>query len=111
MKKIYLDNAATTPVDKDVIEVMSPYFTDIYGNPSSTHSFGQEAKGAIEKARSILAAYMGADPTEIIFLGSGTESNNLAIKGASLYFGKEKDHIITSSIAHPSVLETVFFLE
>ncbi len=111
MKKIYLDHAATTPVERDVVEAMSPYYSDNYGNPSSTHSFGQEAKGAVEKARSVIAAYLGADSSEIFFTGSGTESNNLAIKGASLYFGKEKDHIITSSIEHPSVLETVYFLE
>ncbi len=111
MKKIYLDHAATTPVDRDVIEVMSLYYSENYGNPSSTHSFGQEAKGAIEKARNIIAEYLGAEPSGIFFTGSGTESNNLAIKGASLFFENEKDHIITSSIEHPSVLETVYFLE
>ena len=110
MKKIYMDYAATTPVDRQVIEAMLPYYDEIYGNPSSIHSAGQKAKAAIEDARSTIASCLGANSDEIVFTGSGTESNNLAIKGVA-YSRTEGSHIITSSTEHHSVLESCLFLK
>ncbi len=110
MNKIYLDYAATTPVDERVVEAALPYFTNVFGNPSSTHSFGQEAKNAIEKSRNIIARHIRAKQSEIIFTGSGTESINLAIKGILLNSNNKKNHIITAGIEHPAVLETCAYL-
>jgi cysteine desulfurase len=115
MKRIYLDHAATTPVDKEVVEAMLPYFTSLYGNASSLHSFGTEAHNALEHSRQLVADILNADPEEIIFTGGGTESDNIAIKGVA-YKNKDKrgsdgPHIITSSIEHPAVLETCKHLE
>src|SRR3989338_7593227 len=105
MKKIYLDNAATTPVAKEVLEAMKPYFSEKYGNASSLHEFGRQAKEAIEKSREKIAKFINAQADEIIFTSGGTESDNLAIKGlASAY--PQKRHIITSKIEHHAVLET-----
>ncbi|MEM1513840.1 MAG: cysteine desulfurase NifS [Candidatus Thermoplasmatota archaeon] len=109
MKKIYLDHAATTPVDKEVIEEMMPYFNEKFGNASSLHLFGREAKKGIEEARERVAKLINADADRIIFTGSGTESDNLAIKGVAFSYGK--GHIITSKIEHPAVLETCKYLE
>ncbi|MEM2509129.1 MAG: aminotransferase class V-fold PLP-dependent enzyme, partial [Candidatus Thermoplasmatota archaeon] len=100
MKKIYLDHAATTPVDKEVIEEMMPYFNEKFGNASSLHLFGREAKKGIEEARERVAKLINADADRIIFTGSGTESDNLAIKGVAFSYGK--GHIITSKIEHPA---------
>jgi cysteine desulfurase len=111
MKKVYLDYAATTPADERVLEAMTPYFREKFGNPSSIHSYGQEAKRAIEESRSIIASSIGSSPSEIIFTGSGTESNNLAIKGTAWSLKNRGSHIITSSIEHHSVLETCHYLE
>jgi cysteine desulfurase len=111
MKRIYLDYAATTPTHPEVLKAMLPYFTDAFGNPSSIHSFGQEAKDAIEKARNQVAALIGAKSEEIVFTGSGTESDNLALKGVALANQSKGNHIITSSIEHHAVLETCKFLE
>ena len=83
VKKIYLDNAATTPTDARVLEAMLPFFSQMYGNPSSLHAFGQEAKHAIEEARYITAQFIGAQQEEIVFTSGGTESNNAAIKGVT----------------------------
>ena len=107
--KVYMDHAATTPMDKEVFEAMKPYFLEKYGNASSLHSFGMEAKEALEKSRERVANLIGASVDEIIFTGGGTESDNLAIKGIAFRAGK--GHIITSSIEHPAVLETCKFLE
>ena len=107
--KVYMDHAATTPMDKEVFEAMKPYFLEKYGNASSLHSFGMEAKEALEKSRERVANLIGASVDEIIFTGGGTESDNLAIKGIAFRAGK--GHIITSSIEHPAVLETCRFLE
>ena len=111
MKRIYLDNAATTPTDPAVVEAMQPYFSEIFGNSSSLHSFGLEARRAIEAVRENTASFLGAKPEEIVFTSGGTESNNFALKGVA-YANKEKgNHIITSRIEHHSVLEPCKFLE
>ena len=89
MKKIYLDYAATAPADPQVIRAMEPYFFDKFGNPSSIHSFGQEAKKGVEDAREILAKFLGAKPEEIVFTSGGTESNNFAIEGAAFALEKK----------------------
>ncbi len=112
MKQIYLDNAATTQVDKKVIEVMQPYFSEKYGNASSQHLKGQEAKRALEESRSVIARSIGARSDEIIFTSGGTESNNLALKG--LFFankGTGKNHIITTKIEHDCVMNACKWLE
>jgi cysteine desulfurase len=111
MGKIYMDYAATTPTDRRVVEAMVPCFGEIYGNPSSLHGFGQEARAVMEGAREKIAAFLGAKPAEIVFTGGGTESDNLAIKGTAWANRKKGDHIITSAIEHHAVLETCNFLE
>lgn len=111
MKRIYLDYAATTPTDPEVVKAMLPFFTEMYGNPSSVHVCGQENRDAIEIARGQVASIIGAIPSEIIFTSGGTEANNYALKG-SVYALKEKgNHIITSRLEHHSVSETCAFLE
>ena len=110
-----MDYAATTPVDKEVIDEMIPYFNEIYGNASSIHSFGRDAFNAIEHAREQVANIINAGSDEVIFTSGGTESDNLAIKGVA-YLNKKKrntkgNHIITSAIEHPAVLETCKYLE
>jgi cysteine desulfurase len=111
VKRIYLDYAATTPTHPEVMKAMLPYFADSFGNPSSIHSYGQEAKDAIERARSKVAALIGARSEEIVFTGSGTEADNFAVKGVVLSRQAKGNHIITSSIEHHAVLETCKFLE
>jgi cysteine desulfurase len=110
-----MDNASTTKVDPEVLNTMRPYFTEFYGNPSSIHAFGRDARKAVDTARTNVADLMGAKDDEIIFTAGGTESDNLAIKGIS-YLNKDKrttkgPHIITSTIEHPGVLETCRYLE
>lgn len=111
MKRIYLDYAATTPTDPQVIKAMQPYFFDKFGNPSSIHSFGQEAKKAIEDSRETLAKFLGAQPSEIVFTSGGTESNNFAIQGVVHALEKKGNHIITTTIEHHAVTEPCKFLE
>ncbi len=111
MKRIYLDYAATTPTDPEVVNAMQPYFTEQCGNPSSIHSFGQESKAAIEDAREIIASLSGARTEELIFTSGGTESNNLALKGVAFANESKGNHIITSAIEHHAVLEPCQFLE
>jgi len=112
MRRVYFDHAAAMPVDPRVAETMAPYFTEIWGNPSSLHSFGREAKEALEEARKKVADLIGArKKEEIIFTSGGTESNNLALKGVA-YRNREKgNHIITTRIEHISVLNTCKYLE
>ncbi len=111
MKKIYLDYAATAPCDPEVAKAMQPYFFEKFGNPSSIHSFGQEAKKAIEDSRATLASFLGAKPEEIVFTSGGTESNNYAIKGAAFALEKKGNHIITTVIEHHAISEPCRFLE
>jgi len=111
MEKIYLDYAATTPADPTVLEAMTPYFHDHFGNASSPHAFGQKAKKAIEDARYTLARFIGAQAEEIIFTSGGTESNNHAMIGAAHAQREKGNHIIVSKIEHHSVSEPVAFLE
>jgi cysteine desulfurase len=109
MKRIYLDYAATTPVDKRVLKEMLPYLSEKFGNSMSLHSFGQEAKIATENSRKVLADFINADLGEVIFTGSATESNNMVLKG--LGFNKKSGHIIISSIEHPCIMESAKWLE
>ena len=111
MKRIYMDNAATTRVTEPVLEAMMPYLTEVYGNPSSIHAFGREAKRALEKAREQVAAAINAKPNEIYFTGCGTEADNWAVRGAAYAQKRKGSHIITSSIEHHAVLHTCQQLE
>jgi len=111
MKQIYMDHGATTPVDPLVVDAMLPYFTETFGNASSLHSFGQEANSALEQSRQQVAASIGAKPEEIIFTSGGTESDNLAIKGIAYRNSGKGKHIITSTIEHPTILNTCAYLE
>ncbi|MCP6726819.1 MAG: cysteine desulfurase [Patescibacteria group bacterium] len=100
-KKIYLDYASTTPLDKDVLRAMLPYMKGEYGNPSSSHVFGQRAMAGVDNARSIVAGFLGCELEEVVFTGSATEADNMAIRGVA---DKEKPHVITSVIEHEAVL-------
>ncbi len=111
MRKIYMDHSATTGVDKDIAELMLTYMTENYGNPSSVHSFGREAKKAMETAREKVARAIGAQPSEIIFTSGGTEADNMAIRGAAVAGRRRGNHIITSQIEHHAVLDTCKALE
>ena len=102
MKTIYVDNNATTRVDPQVVEAMMPFFTELYGNPSSMHSFGGKVGGAIEQAREKTAALINASTGEIVFTSCGTESDNTAIK-AAIAAAPEKKHILTSRVEHPAI--------
>jgi cysteine desulfurase len=111
MKRIYLDYASTTPADPEVIREMLPYFSGIYGNPSSVHAFGREARKVVDSVREKVARFIGAKPYEIVFTSGGTESDNTAVKGIAYAARSRGDHIITSSIEHRAVLNPVGFLE
>ncbi len=111
MTRIYMDNAATTRVTEPVFEAMKPYFTEIYGNPSSVHSFGREARKAAEEARRQVAKAIGAESREIYFTGCGTESDNWAIRGAAYAAKNGRKTIVTTTIEHHAVLHTVEQLE
>lgn len=108
---MYLDNSATTAVSKEVLDEMEPYFRQAYGNPSTLYSVGRDAKKGLEQARQRVADAINADPKEIIFTSGGSESDNLAIKGIALKLRGKGNHIITSEIEHPAVMETLHFLE
>lgn len=111
MKYIYLDNAATTRVAPEVMEAMTPYFTEYYGNPSSIYSFAGEAGDAVEEARAKIAGILGAKPQEIYFTGGGTESDNWALKATAEAYADKGRHIITSTIEHHAILHTCAYLE
>jgi cysteine desulfurase len=111
MKRIYMDHSATTPVAPEVLQAMLPYLSDKFGNASSLHSFGQEAKEALEESREKVAKLLAANPEEIIFTSGGTESDNLALKGIARRNKDKGKHIITTSVEHPAILETCKKLE
>jgi len=111
MKRVYLDYAATTPTHPDVVKAMLPYLNDAFGNPSSMHSLGQEARRAVEEARETIAALIGAKNDEIVFTSGGTEADNFALKGVAYANEHRGNHIITSSIEHHAVIEPLKSLE
>ena len=111
MDRIYLDNAATTAVSPEVLEAMLPYFTQCFGNPSSIHSTGRDARRVVDAARRQVAAAIGAQPQEIYFTAGGSESDNWAIKGTAFARRNKGNHIITSAIEHHAVLHTCAWLE
>ncbi|HIJ16940.1 MAG TPA: cysteine desulfurase NifS [Thermoplasmata archaeon] len=105
-KRVYFDHSATSRVLPEVFEAMAPFYTERFGNASSLHSFGREAKASMEHARKHLAALINADPGEIVFTSGGTEADNLAVKGVAGYKGRSKGHILTTCIEHHAVLES-----
>ncbi len=111
MRKVYLDNAATTALSPKVLEQMMPYLTTIYGNPSSPHSFGQEARKGVDHARDQVAKALNALPEEIIFTGCGTESDNTVLFGVAERYAKKGNHIITTNVEHHAILHTCETLE
>ncbi|MDP6670667.1 MAG: cysteine desulfurase family protein, partial [archaeon] len=111
MKRIYLDHAATTPLDKRVLEEMTPFFSEKYGNASSLHSFGREAREAVEKARETVASAINAEPREIIFNSGGTEGDNTAIQEIAYPNRKKGKHIVTTKIEHHAIERSCKFLE
>ncbi len=110
-RRVYADNSATTPIDKDVVEAMLPFLQGKFGNASSIHFFGQEARGAVDKARHQVAELINARHNQIIFTSGGTESNNLAIRGFCEMNKNHGKHIITSKIEHPAVINVCEELE
>ena len=111
MGRIYFDHSATTPLDRRVLEVLLPYYDTLFGNPSSVHSDGQDAKEGLDKARKQVADLFHAAPEEIIFTASGTEADNMALKGVAFRHQPAECHIITSVFEHPAILETCKYLE
>jgi cysteine desulfurase len=111
MRRIYLDHAATTPARPEVVKAMLPYFTDASANPSSIYSYGQEARRAVEEARTRVAELIGARSEEIVFTSGGTESDNHALKGVAFANENKGDHIITTSIEHHAVMQVCKSLE
>jgi cysteine desulfurase len=110
-KKIYLDNAATTKTRPEVVEAMLPYFTELFGNPSSVYEYATQNKKAVDEARGTIAKAMGADTSEIYFTGGGTEADNWALKAAVEAYASKGNHIITSKIEHHAILHTCEYLE
>jgi len=109
---VYFDNAASTKLDSRVLEAMMPYFTDYHGNPSSIHKEGKLLKVLVEEARDLIASFLGVKPKEVFFTSGGTEANNSAIKGlAFTNREKSKNHIITSSVEHPAVIDSFLYLK
>ena len=111
MERVYLDNASATPVRKEALEAMLPYFSEHYENPSNVYDMGSKIKGVIDEQREKVAGLIGARPGEIIFTSSGAEANNLAVKGVAFARQKKGNHIIISSIEHHSVLNSARFFE
>lgn len=110
MDQIYLDHNATTPVDPEVVEAMVPYLSQTFGNASSVHQFGRDAKVALENAREQIAAFIGAKPSELYFTSGGTESDNLAVFGVAQRFRSTRNHLIVGSTEHHAVLEPAEYL-
>lgn len=111
MNTIYLDYNATTPIEKEVADEMRPFLDEFFGNPSSVHSYGIKTKQAVEEARRRIASFINCDSSEIIFTSGGTESNNYAIKGYAYAHKHKGNHIITTQIEHPAVIEVCKYLE
>lgn len=111
MKPVYLDYNATTPLDERVVKAMMPFISEHFGNPSSSHAYGRLAREAVEKAREQVAQLLRCQPDEVLFTSGGTESNNQAIKGVALALRERGNHIITSAVEHPAVLEVCRYLE
>ena len=111
MKRIYLDYNATTPVRPEVLEALLPYYRDQFGNPSSVHWAGRQVSGAVEKAREQVATLLNCAPAEVVFLSCGTEADNMALKGTVDALREKGNHIITTTVEHPAVLETCRYLE
>ncbi|MBX7002027.1 cysteine desulfurase [Bacillus aerophilus] len=111
MERIYLDHAATTPMDQRIVDKMMPYFTEIFGNPSSIHSYGREARKWLDEAREVIAGELHCKPQEIILTSGGTEADNLAITGVAMARQHEGKHIITTKTEHHAVLHTCERLE
>lgn len=111
MKKVYLDNNATTALAPEVLEAMLPFYREEFGNPSSIHAFGRGVRVAIDEAREEVAKLVGAEPGEVIFTSGGTEADNFAVKGVAYACQEYGRHIITSAIEHPAVLNTCQYLE
>lgn len=110
-RRIYVDHGATTPTDPRVVEAMLPFFTEKFGNASSVHQFGQEARAAVDRAREVVASAIGATPHEIVFTSGATEADNFAILGAAWANEARGRHIVTSSVEHHAVLEPLRFLQ
>ena len=110
-RRLYMDYSATTPVKKEVLDEMMPYLTDYFGNASSFHTFGREAKKALDKAREQVASLINAKPSEIYFTAGGTESDNWALEGVAYAHREKGNHIITSKIEHHGILHTCEYLE
>lgn len=111
MKEIYLDNAATTPIDERVLDAMLPYLKDQFGNASSVHGFGRETKVLLEDARDSVAAFLGSKPSELYFTSGGTESNNFALKGIAFAHLGKRNHIITDMIEHSAVIDSLEYIK
>src|SRR5437773_8158962 len=108
-RRVYLDHNASTPVHPEVLAEMLPYFAEIFGNPSSIHAFGREARDGLDRARERVARFLRVTPQEIVFTSGGTESDNFAVKG--LAYARGKGHLITSKVEHHAVLRTCQALE
>ena len=111
MRQIYFDHSATTPLDPRVVEAMLPFYAESFGNPSSLHWAGQQAKQAIDQSRQQVAELFHASPEEIVFTASGTEADNMVLMGVATQYKPQDCHIITSSFEHPAILETCRYLE
>jgi len=110
-RKVYLDHSATTPLDAGVYDAMKPFLLEKYGNPNSLHSWGMEARDAVDESRASVARLLNADPGEIVITGGGSEADNLAIKGTAFALKEKGRHIITSAVEHHAVLHTCKWLE
>ena len=108
---IYLDYNATTPLDPAVVDAMEPYLREHFGNPSSDHLYGYRARSAVNNARERLAALLQVEPDEVVFTGGGSEANNLAIKGIAYALRGRGNHIITSAVEHPAVINPLHYLQ
>src|SRR6266480_4215796 len=108
-RRVYLDHNASTPIHPEVLAEMLPYFSEVFGNPSSIHTFGRDAREGVERARERVARFLGVSPQEVVFTSGGTESDNFGVKG--LAYGRGKGHLITSSVEHHAVLRACQALE